>query len=1121
MHAIAIPEKAPLLGLQHSRWVTANAGSGKTHTLTWRIVQCLLHGAAPESIWCVTYTNAAANEMRERLVKLLKELSNSDDIALVEKLSPWVDVPAQHANTARTLYSILLDSAHGGVRFMTMHGLCQSLLASFPLEAGIAPGFSLMEDDAQKQRMMHAIERVLGDSTTLDPTGAVENALRIVLAAGNYARVQDVLMKLAQQKQRWAWLAEIPFAEVAQKYREVFEIPDSHTLASLQHDFLSQPPIDCTLAIQAFAAGNTPKLQGYAEILLQWQQGNGAARLALLNDYQDVFLTKQGTARKLHHSWFGSKILAHDGEAVAFLLREQARVEGYVEEYAKLKCLEEASAMTILASAALQIYRTQNMRDALLDYDDLLSRCHYLTTQADMMPWVMSKLDFKLEHLLIDEAQDTSPTQWQILQTFIEEIIAQKTNSLTPKTMFVVGDEKQSIYSFQGAAPWLLNEMKMHFQSYLQHSDAPLEEKTLATSYRSAAAVLDFVNALCKHAELVNAFSANPVPEHLVHYTELPGMVELWPLVEQPEVTEIAPYTVPTSYVVLEAATHTLARRVAKTIRDLIDTPNVVKGRRLRAGDILILVRNRNPMTPLLIQALEAENVPVLGADRLALGEHIAVKDLMALMRWCYAPHDDVALAQILRSPLIGISEEALFALAYNRGEASLWQRVQASAHGETLMRWRTKRYENAYQFLHYILEVEQLSRSFTARMGEEVLEILDELLLFAASKNETPEAELLAFAQMLTQRSPIIKRDGSSGDADKVQVMTVHSAKGLEAPIVFLVDTTGVPDLRKEPIFYHESGAPLFHLSEDAECASLLLPLKEAKKQQLRHEYFRLLYVAVTRAAERLYITGVAPKKKSAEASWYDVMRAQMQTLPHEALPDDRMLYVSGNIFGQEANNKTPNIMPTFTLPVWASTPPANESAKRFWSPSKLTAHEDENILSARAHSGHDPRLYGVLLHQALEWVARDTTPDMLIKFAEMQGFPAMAEVLCEDIARLFADSEIAALLTHVCLCEQQVAGNILQHGEALAFRGSIDRLIIHSDAVWAIDYKTSPNVPNNVADTPVSYRLQMKAYSEILAQIYPQHQVRVAILWTAAPRLDWLTDALLACDWPIAIEK
>jgi ATP-dependent helicase/nuclease subunit A len=1119
MHALLPSEKTPSLGLQNSRWVTANAGSGKTYTLTWRIVQCLLHGAAPESIWCVTYTNAAANEMRERLVKLLKELSYIDDITLAEKLSPWVDMPALYADKVRMLYSSLLDSAHGGVRFMTMHGLCQSLLASFPLEAGIVPGFSLIEDDAQKQRMLHAIERVLGDSTTLDPTGAVENALRIVLAAGNYGRVQDILMKLAQQKHRWAWLAEIPFAEIARKYREMFEIPESHTIASLQHDFLSQPPIDCSLAIQAFATNNTPKLQGYADVLLRWQQGDSAARFTLLNDYQDVFLTKQGTARKLHHSWFGSKILAHDGEAVAFLLREQARVEAYVEEYTKLKCLEEASAMTILASAALQIYRTQNMRDALLDYDDLLSRCHYLTTQADMMPWVMSKLDFKLEHLLIDEAQDTSPMQWQILQTFIEEIIAQKTNALTPKTMFVVGDEKQSIYSFQGAAPWLLDEMKTHFSAYLQHSDAPLEEKTLATSYRSAPAVLDFVNALCRHPELLNAFSANPVPEHLVYHSELPGMVELWPLVEQPEVTEIAPYTVPTSYVVLEAATHTLAQNVATAIRDLIDAPNVVKDRRLRAGDILILVRNRNPMTPLIIQALEAANVPVLGADRLALGEHIAVKDLMALIRWCYAPHDDVALAQILRSPLIGISEDALFTLAYNRGEASLWQRVQASVHGETLMRWRNKRYENAYGFLHYILEIEQLSRSFTARMGEEVLEILDELLLFSANKNDTPEAELLAFSHMLTQRSPIIKRDGSSGDTDKVQVMTVHSAKGLEAPVVFLVDTTAVPDLRKEPIFYHETGAPLFHLSEDAEGASVLLPLKEAKKQQLRHEYFRLLYVAVTRSAERLYITGAAPKKKSAEASWYDVMHAQLQTLPHNVLPDGRIVYASGNVSGQDANNKTANIAPAFTLPAWASAPPAHESAKRFWSPSNLIAHEDTN--SGAAYSAHDPRLYGVLLHQALEWVTQDTTPDLLVKFAEMQSLPAMAAKLCEDVARLFAEPEIATLLAYPCLCEQQVAGDIIRQEKNLAVRGSIDRLIIHSDTVWAVDYKTSPNMLRNIADTPVSYRLQMRAYRDILAQIYPQHQVQVAILWTAAPRLDWLSEALLECDWSTAIEK
>jgi ATP-dependent helicase/nuclease subunit A len=597
-------------------------------------------------------------------------------------------------------------------------------------------------------------------------------------------------------------------------------------------------------------------------------------------------------------------------------------------------------------------------------------------------------------------------------------------------------------------------------------------------------------------------------------------MVELWPLIEQPEATEIAPYTVPTSYVVLEAATHTLAQRVATTIRDVIDSPNFIHGRRIKAGDILILVRNRNPMTPLIIQALEAAHVPVLGADRLALGEHIAVQDLMALLSWCYAPHDDVALAQILRSPLIGASEEELFALAYNRGDASLWQRVQdVSAHGETLKRWRNQRYVNAYHFLHHVLEVEQLSRSFTARMGEEVLEILDELLLYAASKNDTPDADLLAFAQILTQRSPMIKRDGSQGDSDKVQVMTVHGAKGLEAPVVFLVDTTGVPDLRKEPIFYHESGAPLFHLSDDAEGASMLLPLKEAKKQQLRHEYFRLLYVAVTRAAARLYIAGVAPKKKATEPSWYDVMHAQLQTLPHEALPDGRMIYASGNIANQETATETPNNSSALALPLWATTPPANESQPRYWSPSKLVQNEEKVAKFVRTE--HDPLLDGVLLHQALEWVSCDTAPELLIKFAQAQGLPAMANQLVHDIAQLFAHSEIATLLAYACLCEQQVAGDVMLQGKTLTMRGSIDRLIIHSDTVWAVDYKTSPHVPQNITETPMPYRLQMQAYCAILAQIYPRHRVQAAILWTSAPRLDWLSDALLECDWSTAIEK
>jgi len=730
-----------------------------------------------------------------------------------------------------------------------------------------------------------------------------------------------------------------------------------------------------------------------------------------------------------------------------------------------------------------------------------------------MMPWVMSKLDYRLEHLLVDEAQDTSPVQWQLIQALVGEIIAQAEQAANPKTLFVVGDEKQSIYSFQGAAPWLLAQMKQHFMEQLSASAAPLGAQELAVSYRSADAILKVVNAVCLHGDVAAAFSEGAAPEHQLHHKDVYGHVELWPLVETEEKPELPPYTIPTDYYLQASARRRLAEQVVHHIAQLLEQKTLIRGKQMQPRDVLILVQGRNEMVPALIQSLEALHIPVAGIDRLYLNQHIAVKDIMALIAWCFQPADNVALAQVLRSPLIGISEEALFELAYGRGEETLWQRTANTPHAEPLERWRSLRHQDAYPFIHHVLEVDGAAKRYSRRMGQEVLEVLDELLAIAANKHGTREANLLLFMQTILQDAPEIKRDSAHATSNHVRIMTVHGAKGLEAPVVFLVDTTKTPDLKKEMVYYSHDGAAYLQLSEDAENAAMLALLKQQKKQQLFAEYYRLLYVALTRAADRLYITGTALQKNSKLTHWYDVTRTQMLTLPYVE-EEGRIIIASGIMAEASASHEAPVSTPQ-KVPTWINQTPVKEVVPRVFSPSRIG--DDEPVLATQSTTiKHDARAYGIMLHQLLQWAPDTISLEETLRFAASMNATAMGEDLYRDISRLFADDAIADMLKMPCNREQVIAGEIMVNGVLQPFSGSIDRLMVTENEVLVIDYKTSFVPPAAPAATPRHYALQMKAYHALLEKRYPKHHIKLGLLWTSLPRLDWINDVVAQCEWP-----
>lgn len=1068
------------INTEGSPWIMANAGSGKTYVLARRVVRLLLEDARPESILCLTYTKAAASEMRERIIALLKSLAIAQGEALTKTLTDILgEAPSvHHMEAAPALLNMVLDSPLGGMTITTIHGFCQRLLAGFPLEAGISPHASLLDDREQMELIQQAIRRLY---TTDDET--IAESLSFIADITAESRLNQWLTQLIYQRNEWKTLTDLPTHDAMKRAIE------------------ARHPLD-TYDREAWYERLREGLDGAITSLLNaaiglWEVGGAHAKTAaqtarewLANQqettYLSLWLTLENQQRK---AILPAKLFASHETLREQLAREQQRVYEIMQALATIATAEETYHMAVLARSINHLYAQVKHARSALDYDDLIT--HVETLFAHELPWVMTKLDYRIDHLLLDEAQDTSQAQWRISEALVKELLASDAPSGQTRSIFVVGDVKQSIYSFQGAAPEMFAQMRDDWSRAL-----PITSFTLSKSYRSAAPILQVASAICG-------------TQHALHRAGMAGMVECWPLIEPTEKEIATPYALPAEYRDESRAESLLALQIAGTIRSWLDEGRVLsaRGRAVQAGDIMILVHRRKPMTPLLIRELQRMRIAVAGIDRLALSTHLAVRDMVALMRWLYAPEDDVALAQILRSPLIGMSEEELFTVAYDRGEASLWQQVKSN---ESLQRWRSFRAHTPYQFLHQLLEVEGIRRAYAARFGHEIHEVLDALIEHAALC-EKDVSNLFAYADQLEHAGREIKREVMGGQAHReVRVMTVHGAKGLEAPIVILADTTTAPDLRKEMWFE----GPTLAITEEAKTAHFIEPLKDARREAMQREYERLLYVAITRAEDECYIAGVKPPrvKDISPRCWYALCRDAMKSLP--------TLEVSDGTYRLSAPQTAPvtlaikHTAPQEALPAWAHQAAISENKTHYFSPSRLGSSE----LALYDKSEGDARTRGVITHRLLELAPRNATLETLTQLAQFiapDWQTAQRHAMVSYVHRLLHHPEMGWIWQEQGYNEVSVSGQIIVEGVTYPMHGQIDRLVITKNEVIILDYKTSANVPKTVAQTSQNYLLQMKAYKALFANKYSDKTIRCALLWTYAPRLDWLDEIVAKTLW------
>jgi ATP-dependent helicase/nuclease subunit A len=1110
-----------------SVWVGASAGSGKTSVLSDRVLRLLLiEGAKPERLLCLTFTKAAAAEMKTRVMGELAYWAAADEATLADHLHKLLGhrATAEETTRARRLFARAID-APGGLKIQTLHGFCQSLLGRFPLEAGVVPYFEAADERTALELMVEARNRVLTQAQT--GGGVLAQALRVVTDRAQEERFDDMLRTLASERGRLKRLID-EYRTVDDVSKAIFAHHGADpglTIEQMIAEAVEDSALDLTAlrcAADALSKGSVTdqkRAPAFARFLAEPDR-----RVVHYDDYRMVFLTEKGTIRATLAT---KQAETHDKTCKATMQKEAERLLRLEAQIKAHRLARATAALVRLAVAVGETYEGLKQSRALLDYDDLILKTRDLLSTESVAPWVLYKLDGGLDHILIDEAQDTNPDQWQVIERLAEEFFSGQGARDTARTIFAVGDHKQSIFSFQRADPREFERMKLHFALRVEAAERQWIEVELETSFRSTPAVLTAVDAVFARPEALAGVTPENRPiQHKAHRAGAGGLVELWPLIAPAERDALEPWTPPVTQRSTDDPETQLAQRLAARIRAWVDDEMLPsKGRAIRPGDIMVLVRRRGEFLEALVRSLKQQGVPVAGADRILLTEQLAVMDLMALGRALLLPSDDLTLATVLKGPLVGFTEDELFRLAYERGGLSLWRRL-------AMLKDEVPAFTRAYDFISELLSRVDLMPPFTlfahvlgplggrkkiqGRLGPESLDALEEFLNAAIAYERSHPPSLEGFLHWLEASAEDIKRDLEHGVRDEVRVMTVHGAKGLQAPIVILPDTVSQPrdDIQ---IFWAENGLPVW-CSRSKDADGVASRLRSAARQRREEEQRRLLYVAMTRAEDRLYVCGWQTQRAPSTDSWYTLIEAGLkdlngtQTVKVPSYDATGLRFVSPQSMPAEAA-RAAVVGTAAPLPAWATSPPPPEpTPPRPLAPSQQEDAEPPVRSPLLVEDGLRFRR-GRLVHRLLQSLP-ELPPASRAEAGRRwlgrpgQGLtPEQAEALLKETLAILDAPNLRPLFGPESRPEVPVTGVIGRH----VVSGQVDRLVALADRVLVIDYKTNRPAPADPAKVAPLYLRQMAAYRAVLRLVYPGRPVECHLLWTEEPRLMALPDALL----------
>ncbi len=1124
-----------------TRMASANAGSGKTRVLVDRVSRILLQGVEPSDILCLTYTKAAAAEMQERLFTKLGSWSIASAQVLTKDLETLfgqtlTDIsPSVDLKLARQLFAKALETPEG-LKVQTIHAFCERILSRFPIEAGILPGFDPL-DDAQLAALRADIRRQILIEAMQDETGELAKsiaALSLVKADQSLDELFTWMANSGEKIRQWETgngldrLAQILGVDMG---RSADDYAAQGWKDTDQHDLM--------MFLTAFSGSPSKTDIDKAHMLRAAMETENAAKA--FDIYKDVFLTKSGSLR----AKFGTKGLGDD--ILNALAIQAQRVMAITEQMRGAEILRLTQAVYIIAQRYSVLYKEAKHAARGLDYNDQILFVRDLLSNKAVSDWVRYKLDGGIEHILVDEAQDTSPQQWAIIDALAAPFFQPSPDDtrIAPRTLFAVGDEKQSIYRFQGAVPEMFLDK---IRQYLPVDG--MGEVRMRMSFRSTQQILDVVDHMLNEGgglrDMFDAEVFPPSSDIITHpaWREDKGVVELWPIVPRPDKQDDreAWDTRPVDALGESNQREILAKHIARQIKGWIeDAAPIFKrddkhenGGQLRAidaGDILILVRRRGPFFDAVIRQLKKHNIAVAGADRLTLQDSVVVKDMLSLTRFVLLPSDDLSLAEVLKSPFFGFDDAQLFDVAVDR-RGSLWEALQnrQTATAEILTDLITlSRINMPYDFYAQFLERRHNGQSFRkhvySRLSLEAQDALEAFLASALDHHLNHVPSLQRFLQSFEGNDVQIKREMDSA-AREVRVMTVHGAKGLEAPIVILPDTTQTPNASAS-LLPVENGLA-WKASKD-KLPSALKPYADALEAKDLQEQLRLLYVAMTRAESRLIICGFdngQNKTGIKEGSWYDRLSKSF-----EALKTDRFEtpFDSDDMTGLRYGT-LPNISDIITddrpaesleikLPSWIDVNIGQENPpRRYVTPSHLLAQNmpEPAMRSPRRAKDKHQFLRGNVIHKLLE-VLPEFAPNRRRDIAQtlVHGYPDLkdgqGDMIIDEVFAVLDHKDFAPIFAQGSRAEISLAGSAKTLPKGLYLNAQIDRICVSQDKVFIVDYKSNRPAPMQIENISEIYLGQMAAYRELAREIYVNREIICALLWTDVPHLTFLPDRVM----------
>lgn len=1139
MSAFIIPQKAldaqsEAAHPRNSVWVSANAGSGKTHVLTERVIRLLLNGTEPARILCLTYTKAAAAVMQTRIFRTLSGWTEFDEQKLTQELLRLEGKrpDAKRLAEARRLFARALETP-GGLKIQTIHAFCEGLLHQFPLEANIAGHFELM-DELHRDELLQNARRYVLEKAYLKADPQLYDAFMLVLKTVGESGLDNLLSEAIGQRQALRpFLTAITAENGKALLADALQIGPQDSVETVVQQILEAALLPSDILQQCLAHGHSRTAE-FVERLRPLAETKNVG--AVLEAVSQAYFTG-GKPRSVTH--MTSKALREKLPWLeADIIGRQDILLNLMDKIRRLRLIPLNLAAFRLCDALLRRYETLKKADGLLDFDDLIERSLNLLQREGAGQWVQYKLDRGIDHILVDEAQDTSPAQWKIVQLLAQEFFIGKGQRDVERTVFAVGDEKQSIYSFQGAVPEDFDANGRVIEKAANQIKRPFRRLRLDFSFRSTADVLKSVDLVFESPQNYKGLSAENIKtvHEPIRFND-PGEVVIWEMLTPQQVEEPDDWRLPVDQ--LHAPAVRLAEEIANQIASWLKNGEMLagKGRLMKASDIMVLVRKRDQFVPALARALKNRDVPVAGADRLQLTNHIAVRDLMALARFVLQPQDDLSLASVLKSPLFGLDEDDIYGLAVGR-EGSLWQSLSRKAQENT-------RFDAAYQaiskyrsladktpvfeFYSHILSEDAGRSKILARLGTEASDVLDAFMDYALAIQKSGLPGLQAFLETISAAEPEIKRELDQ-NREEVRIMTVHAAKGLEGAVVFLVDSgSRIWNAQHEP--------KLIHLEFGAQNGFLWQPSKDYKtilgetyvqglKEKAAEEYRRLLYVGMTRAEDRLIVCGYRGKN-AVEGTWAPMVAAAIKPHSQEIQGPSNDIaawrYVADpgrkpREIVDDTDDRSLNEPPLPDFLKIRMAPEADLPKPLTPSGASLEIDGDapalENIVSVSPVLGEKTANAsfaierGNIIHLLLQYLPQcDEAARRPLGQAYLARTAAhWSEGERQDAIRrafdLMDDARLKPLFAAEARAEVSLMGVVEINGKDHAVSGQIDRLNVGQDSIVLGDFKTG-RAPQSADYIPQSYMLQMALYRRLLKAIHPQKTVQTLLIYSDGPKV------------------